>query len=118
MEPQPKKVVIYTREDGSQPFMDWVLAIRDVRKRDAVDNRLIRVMMGNYGDHKRLAEGLIELRFLKFGWRIYFAEVGRVIVLMLCAGDKNTRGGQTRDIAQALEYWEDFRRGSSNAKHE
>ena len=36
------------------------------------------------------------------GYRIYFGEVDRTIVLLLCGRDKST---QTRDIARAKTYW-------------
>lgn len=41
---------------------------------------------------------------LHFGtcYRIYFGEVDRTIVLLLCGRDKST---QTRDIARAKTYW-------------
>lgn len=118
MEIQPKKIFIYTREDGTQPFMDWLAAIQDPRKRDIVESRINRVRLGNYGDHKRLKDGIIELRFIRLGWRIYFAEVGRVIVLILCAGEKNTKGEQSKDIARATEYWEDFKKESPDVESE
>jgi putative addiction module killer protein len=36
------------------------------------------------------------------GYRIYFAEMGDVIVILLCGGDK---GSQKKDIKIAKQYW-------------
>ncbi len=39
------------------------------------------------------------------GYRVYFAEDGPVIVLLLIGGDKST---QARDIKTAKKYWNDY----------
>lgn len=43
------------------------------------------------------------------GYRVYFAMVGRVCVLLLCGGDKRR---QSADIARAAEYLKDYKRRS------
>ena len=50
--------------------------------------------------------GVSELR-LDFGsgYRIYFAEEGKTVVLLLCGGDKST---QKKDIKKAINYWKDY----------
>jgi hypothetical protein len=40
------------------------------------------------------------------GYRVYFAEDGPVIVLLLIGGDKST---QTKDIKTARKYWNEYR---------
>lgn len=118
MEPRQRKVIVYMGADGRQPFIEWFSGIKNRRIRDAVESRITRIKSGNYGDYKRLRDGIIELRFIKLGLRIYFAEVGNVIVLILCGGDKNTKGEQSKDIARAAEYLADFKGGLSDAKDE
>ena len=39
------------------------------------------------------------------GYRIYFAEAGRVIVVLLCGGDKSS---QIKDIKKAQDLWEKY----------
>jgi putative addiction module killer protein len=39
------------------------------------------------------------------GYRLYFGQAGRVMVLLLCGGDKST---QSRDIQTAKKYWADY----------
>jgi putative addiction module killer protein len=67
---------------------------------------LFRVSSGNYGDCKSVGDGVLELRFQAFGVRIYFVDIGSVIVLLLCAGDKSS---QTDDIAKAKSFWLEYR---------
>ena len=40
------------------------------------------------------------------GYRVYFAKIGRKVVLLLCGGDKRT---QEKDIRQAKEYWREYK---------
>lgn len=87
------------------PYESWYSQISDVRLRLAVDKRLERVEAGNYGDCESVGGGVLELRFQAFGVRIYFAEIGGVVVILLCAGDK---ASQKKDITKAKEYWAEF----------
>ena len=68
--------------------------------------RLRRIERGNFGDYKRVGEGVLEAR-LHFGpgYRIYFAQDGHNLVLLLCGGDKST---QENDVETAKAYWEDY----------
>ena len=53
-------------------------------------------------------EGVWELRIdTGPGYRVYYAKVGRVCVLLLCGGDKRR---QAADIKRAIEYWPDYQR--------
>jgi putative addiction module killer protein len=105
MECKPKEIVIYLTSDGKNVFSDWISNLKDITARDMIDKRLERVRLGNYGDCKSLGEGIFELRFAS-GLRIYFAEIGSVIVLLLCGGNKKS---QIKDIARAKEYWREFK---------
>lgn len=100
-----KTVLIYTSNLDKEPLSDW---LEDLDKTNAarVLQRLERLKEGNYGDHKNLGEGIYELRFFfGSGYRIYFAEDGNTIVVLLCGGDKKS---QTKDIAKARGYWMDI----------
>ena len=105
MEVTPKQIVYYETLEGRVPYENWYSKIKDVRLRLAVDKRLERMESGNYGDCESVGEGVLELRFKAFGVRIYFAEIGGIIVLLLCAGDM---ASQKNDIAKAKKYWAEY----------
>jgi putative addiction module killer protein len=101
------EVRVYRTPDGRCPFDDWILALRDARARARIRARIARLRAGNFGDTKTIAEGVHELRVhYGPGYRIYFARRGGAVVLLLCAGDKQT---QSRDIARAQRYWREHR---------
>ncbi|MEE3719230.1 type II toxin-antitoxin system RelE/ParE family toxin [Tumidithrix elongata RA019] len=60
-----------------------------------------------------MGEGVCELKIdYGTGYRVYFGQIGSMVVLLLCGGDKST---QDRDIRLAKEYWKDYaKRESSN----
>ena len=47
-----------------------------------------------------------ELRFFfRAGYRVYFAEDGDTIVVLLCGSDKDSQPG---DIQRAQAYWQEY----------
>lgn len=106
METQPREVVLYVTEDNDCPFQRWLDGLRDRQARARIKKRLDRVELGNLGDFKPVGEGVTELRIdYGPGYRVYFAQSGATIVLLLCGGDKST---QDQDILRAIQYWTDF----------
>lgn len=102
----PKQVVFYADADGHEPFTHWLNSIRDNQVRRRILQRLRRVEVGNYGDYKSLKDGVFELRLMfGSGYRIYFAEQGETVVILLCGGDKST---QPKDIESAKNYWKEY----------
>ncbi|MCX5781405.1 MAG: type II toxin-antitoxin system RelE/ParE family toxin [Elusimicrobia bacterium] len=100
-----KTTIIYKTKTGKEPFVDWFLSIRDKVTRYRIQARIRRIEYGNYGDHKRF-HGLIEIRIdFGKGYRVYCAEDGNVIVILLMGGDKST---QEKDIKLAQELREDY----------
>ncbi|HHW4681413.1 MAG TPA: type II toxin-antitoxin system RelE/ParE family toxin [Xylella taiwanensis] len=85
---------------------------KDNKVRIAIDRRLYSVELGNFGDHKPCREGVWELRIdLGSGHRIYYAQVGKTVILLLCGGIKRS---QEADISKACESLKDWKR--SNVK--
>lgn len=41
------------------------------------------------------------------GYRVYYGQLGRVLVILLCGGDKSS---QQADIKRAKEYWANWKR--------
>ncbi len=103
-----KTVVFYQDAAGHEPFTEWIEGFRDERDRRRILQRVFRMESNNYGDFKSLRGGVFELR-LHFGagYRVYFAEDGTTIVVLLCGGDKST---QKKDIEKAKDYWKEYTR--------
>ena len=96
----------YRREDGREPFTEWLGAVRDKVAQARIRVRLRQVQAGNFGDSEPVGEGVIELRVhVGAGYRVYCGQDGETLVLLLCGGDKRT---QTKDIERAHDYWKDY----------
>lgn len=52
----------YLTPDGKDVFLDWLRKLRDVTARIAVDRRVNRIELGNFGDHKFCRDGVWEIR--------------------------------------------------------
>ena len=104
--PNAKNVIVYRAATGKEPFTEWLNSLRDPTTRRRILKRLLRLEQGNYGDFKPVGEGVNELRlFFGAGYRVYFAEDGDTIVVLLCGGDKSS---QRQDILQAQAYWQEY----------
>ena len=102
----PREVLAYQTREGKVPFDEWLDDLADQNVVARILARLARVRQGNLGDCKSVGEGVSELR-LDYGpgYRVYFAQKGRTLVILLCGGDKRT---QDRDIQRARQYWRDY----------
>jgi putative addiction module killer protein len=82
-------------------YTDWFAALRDRQTRARIDIRIRRLSLGNPGDVKPVGEGVSELRIdYGPGYRVYFVQRGKTVVVLLAGGDKRT---QDSDIKTALE---------------
>ena len=107
MEVQPRDVRRYSTSEGKVPFDEWLYSLRDAKAKVKIKLRLDRVKLGNFGDYRSVGEGVCELRIdYGPGYRVYFGQIGSIIVILLCGGDKST---QNQDIRKAIEYWRDYR---------
>ena len=102
----PKEILIFEDSSGKKPFIEWIEKL-DKKTQARIEQRILRLELGNYGDYKTLKNGISELRF-KFGsgYRVYFAEDGDKIVILISGGDKST---QAKDIKKAIEYWQEYK---------
>lgn len=102
----PREVVVFRARNGRRPFEEWLDELNDQRAVARVLARLARVRQGNLGDCKSVGEGVSELRVdYGPGYRVYFGQKGRTLVVLLCGGDKRT---QDRDIRLAKLFWREF----------
>lgn len=80
-------------------FAKWLGSLRDRRAMAKIVDRLKRASNGNFGDHKSVQGGVFELRVdYGPGYRVYFFQRGKELVILLCGGDKRT---QDADVAYA-----------------
>ena len=104
----------YQTVAGEQPFVEWLRALKDRQARTRIEARIARVAVGNFGDTEPVGEGVLELRIdWGPGYRVYFARLGQVVVLLLCGGDKRT---QQKDIDRAKTYFEDYKARTARKK--
>ena len=81
-------------------YAKWLDGLRDIRARARVLVRVERLATGNPGDVRPVGEGVSELRIdYGPGYRVYFKQQSRTIVVLLAGGDKRT---QSRDIETAM----------------
>lgn len=80
-------------------FTAWLDGLADATVRGVVVARIKRLERGLLGDVEPVAEGVSELRIhFGAGWRLYFAQRGTKIVVLLVGGSKRT---QKADIKRA-----------------
>ena len=102
------QILHYLTAEGRDLFQDWLDGLRDMRACIAILRRVDRVTRGNFGDHRFCREGVWELRIdVGVGYRVYYAQAGQTVVLLLCGGKKRT---QDADIARAVACWQDYQR--------
>jgi putative addiction module killer protein len=85
----------------TETYRKWFASLKDRMARARIDIRIRRMSLGNAGDVKPVGEGVSELR-IEYGpgYRIYFVQRKKAIVLLLCGGDKSS---QSKDIEMAHE---------------
>jgi putative addiction module killer protein len=89
--------IIHTTE----VFDAWFDGLKDKQGARRIQARIDRAEDGNFGDCEPVGEGVSEMRIhYGPGYRVYFAQRGMEVVILLAGGDKST---QSRDIKTALE---------------
>jgi putative addiction module killer protein len=101
-----RELQFYETEDGKVPARDWLDSREGTPEYGAIMVHLEKVMLGNFGDHRVVGEGVSELR-IDFGpgYRVYYGQVGKELVILLVVGAKSTQEG---DIKIAKQYWKEF----------
>lgn len=80
-------------------FSRWLERLADQRAAERIAQRIVRLQSGLLGDVKPVGDGVSELRVdYGPGYRMYFVQRGKILIVLLCGGDKRT---QARDIGTA-----------------
>lgn len=81
-------------------FDKWLKGLRDLQAKERIFERIARLRDGNPGDVKSVGKGVSEMRISYGpGYRLYYTQQGKALVLLLCGGDKSS---QKADIARAI----------------
>jgi putative addiction module killer protein len=87
-------------------FREWMDSLQDRRASERIAQRLVRLQAGLFGDVKPVGQGVSELRVDHGpGYRVYFVQRRRLLIILLCGGDK---GSQRRDISRAKKMAADM----------
>ena len=105
------ELVYYKDAKGRHPFIEWMQSLRDKVAKIRIASRIRQLEAGNFGDHKSVGEGVLELRIhVGAGYRVYCGRYGDSYVILLCGGDKDS---QDKDIIKAKQYWAEWQRRQS-----
>jgi putative addiction module killer protein len=96
----------------SATFSRWLQRLKDRRAAARVQVRIDRLAAGNPGDVRPVGAGVSEMR-IRYGpgYRVYYLQHGRHLILLLCGGDKST---QSVDIDTAHELAEIWKKENAN----
>ena len=90
----------------SATYRMWFDGLRDIQVRARIDARVRRLALGNPGQHRVLKGGIAELKIdLGPGFRVYYTQRGRTLVILLCGGDKATQQADIRTARRIAEDW-------------
>jgi putative addiction module killer protein len=82
-------------------YREWINSLRDRAGRARIQVRVDRLVHGNPGKNRDLANGVSELK-IDFGpgYRVYYTKRGDRLLILLAGGDKSS---QQKDIKSAYE---------------
>jgi putative addiction module killer protein len=85
----------------TKSFDQWFEELKDTKGRFRIQARIDRAELGNLGDCEPVGGGVSEMR-IHFGpgYRLYLAQRGTEIILLLAGGDKSSQG---KDVKAALK---------------
>ena len=84
----------------SEKYLKWFGKLKDRIAKKRIQARLIKLSEGYFGDVKPVGHGVSEFRIdYGPGYRIYYMQRGKALVILLAGGDKST---QSKDIETAI----------------
>ena len=92
-------------------FDKWLRKLKDLKAKAKILFRIQKLENDeHFGDCEPVGDGILELKinFAK-GYRVYFKEKDKKIIVLLIGGDKST---QQKDIKKAKEIWKNLKNGN------
>jgi putative addiction module killer protein len=83
----------------SSAFIKWLKKLKDHVAKSLIVARIKQFEKGNLGDVGPVGDNISEMRIhYGPGYRVYYKDTGKEIIILLCGGDKST---QQADIIKA-----------------
>lgn len=104
-----RKAQEYETQDGSAPFRDWLVDLKDARAKAKVTKAVTQMEAGNFGDHKPITAGAgLQERRIDYGpgYRIYYITEGDELIILFAGSDKSD---QQAAIDAAKGYLADYK---------
>ena len=105
-----KTIKYFVKKNERSPFEDWFNKLDS-----SVQAIVVRIIQrvgtgGAQKSIKALKNGIFEIKIPQGpGYRVYFAEDQKNIIILLTGGNKQT---QRRDIDKAKKYWREYEKQS------
>ena len=94
-------------------FGKWLTGLRDRKAKVMIVDRIKRAANGNFGNIRSVQGGVFEMKIDHGpGYRVYYFQHGKELVILLCGGDKRT---QDADVTQAKRLKEEIKRRGGTA---
>ena len=92
----------------SSVYTKWYNKLNDRRAKAKIYIRVQRLGKGNPGDHRFLGD-ISEMKIdYGPGYRVYYKDTGKEVIILLCGGDKDT---QQEDIKKARDILKTYEGG-------
>jgi putative addiction module killer protein len=92
----------------SDEYDKWLKKLRDKEARFRILSRVKRLAEGNPGDVNPIGEGCSEMRIgYGPGYRVYYKDTGREIIILLCGGDKRTQDTDIENAKKIARHYEE-----------
>ena len=92
--------------ETTEEFDVWLDSLIDSKTQKVIVKRIRTMSLGTLGKVRSLDNGLFEAKIdYGPGFRMYFVNKGKRIIVLLCGGDKST---QSRDIKRARKMAEEI----------
>jgi putative addiction module killer protein len=90
----------------TEEFAAWLSGLRDKQGRAKILARIDRLEDGNPGKTRSVGAGVVEMK-IDFGpgYRVYYIQRGKLLILLLCGGDKSTQENDIKRAKALASLW-------------
>ena len=90
-------------------FKKWMKKLKDSIGKAHVNRRIDRLERGNPGDVEPIGEGCSEMKIdYGPGYRVFYKDTGREIIIILCGGDKSTQQDDIKKAKRIAQEQEEY----------